>query len=314
MPAVAPPFSEERIRFSGHETFPFRSAWPKKVVDAVADDPMVFTRDDALVRLGVGKNMVRSMRHWALVMGLVEEDPLARDRGRTLRVTQLGQMLFGPEGWDPYLEDPATLWLLHIQLAQPSSGATTWSYAFNGYRGLELSRERLHAGIIRHVEGKVARIHPATLDRDIDVFIRCYVPRRSGATLVEDSFDCPLTELELLRPLADERTFRFVIGPKATLPVEMIGYAFLRFLQRSGIQGDTIAFDACLVDPGSPGRLCKLDEHSLLTAFERLADITDQAIAFDETAGLRQVYIRRDRQMLQPEALLESYYARVSGP
>ena len=47
--------------FSGHETFPFRYTWLKKGVDAVRDDPSVFTSDRATITLGVGKNMVRSI-------------------------------------------------------------------------------------------------------------------------------------------------------------------------------------------------------------------------------------------------------------
>ena len=59
--------------FSGHETFPFRYPWLKKGVDAVSDDPEVFLREDAIVTLGVGKNMVRSIRHWCLATGLIDQ-------------------------------------------------------------------------------------------------------------------------------------------------------------------------------------------------------------------------------------------------
>src|SRR5262245_51468894 len=100
--------------FSGHEAFAFRYSWPKNGIDAVLEDPAVFTKDSALVKLGVGKNMVRSIRHWCLTAGLIEPDAdIANNRGRRLRVTDLGVGLFGPGGVDPYLEDPATLWLLH---------------------------------------------------------------------------------------------------------------------------------------------------------------------------------------------------------
>lgn len=66
---------EEGIRptFGGHEKFVFRHGWLKKRVDAVRKEPLVFTRDEALAELGVGKNMVRSIRHWCLATGLVEE-------------------------------------------------------------------------------------------------------------------------------------------------------------------------------------------------------------------------------------------------
>src|SRR2546423_1123874 len=50
--------------FARHETFYPRSGWLKKGFDAASVDPMVFLRDDAPLRLGVGKNMARSIRYW----------------------------------------------------------------------------------------------------------------------------------------------------------------------------------------------------------------------------------------------------------
>jgi hypothetical protein len=313
MPAAKPLFFTERIGFSGHETFPFRTAWLKKAVDAVTVDPRVFTRDDAFVVLGVGKNMVRSIRHWALVTGVVAEDPAAADRGRTLRVSDLGHALFADDGWDPYLEDPASIWLIHAQLAHPASGATTWYYAFNEYVGLEFTRERLRDGIIRRFQPEAGRIHPPTVERDIDVFVRCYVPRRLDKVPVEDSFDCPLTELGLVRMLDDGRTFQFSVGPKPTLPVEVIGYALVRLMQRRAGRQGAIALDECLYEPLSPGQIFKLDENSLMMAIEALESLTGGAFVVDETAGLRQVYVRGDRDVLRAGALLEHYYARMTG-
>src|SRR5436190_1600641 len=96
--------------FSGHETFPFRYPWLKKGFDAVLVDGDVFLREDAITTLGVGKNMVRSIRHWCLAAGVLEEN---RESG--LRASALGKLVLADEGLDPYLEDPATLWLLHWQ-------------------------------------------------------------------------------------------------------------------------------------------------------------------------------------------------------
>src|SRR5437016_4741230 len=110
----------ERGSFSGHETFPFRFTWLRKAVEAVdgeTGDKQIFGREHAMVELGVGKNMVGSIRHWGTVCGLIEEDPTeANNRGRFLRPTTLGRRLFSDDGWDPYLEDPGTLWLLQWQI------------------------------------------------------------------------------------------------------------------------------------------------------------------------------------------------------
>ncbi len=108
--------------FSGHETFPFRYPWLKKGFDAVRQDASVFLRDDAITTPGVGKNMVRSIRHWCLAAGVVPEERPGRGPWRP---TNLGTRLLAEDGLDPYLEDPATLWLLHWQIASNRVRATT---------------------------------------------------------------------------------------------------------------------------------------------------------------------------------------------
>jgi hypothetical protein len=105
--------------FSGHETFPFRYPWLKKGFDAVREDPFVFLRDHAIITLGVGKNMVRSIRHWCLTAGVLAE---SRHGGGALQPTELGTLLLADEGLDPYLEDPATLWILHWQITSKRQG------------------------------------------------------------------------------------------------------------------------------------------------------------------------------------------------
>ena len=124
--------------FSGHETFPFRYPWLKKGFDAVRADPEVFGRDDAITTLGVGKNMVRSIRHWCLTAGVIAED---RPGARALRVTDLGTVLFADDGFDPYLEDPATLWLLHWQISSNRTRATTWFWTFSHFHEPEFTCE-----------------------------------------------------------------------------------------------------------------------------------------------------------------------------
>src|SRR5688500_9392284 len=77
--------------FTGHETFVFRHRWLTKAVAAVGADPTIFNRDDAIVRLGVGKNMVRSIRHWGLATGVLQEVP--KSRGGAVSVSELGAFL-----------------------------------------------------------------------------------------------------------------------------------------------------------------------------------------------------------------------------
>ena len=131
-----------RPQLSGHETFPIRYGWLKKAFDRVwntedqGDNREVFSGSDAIARFGVGKNMVSSMRHWAKATGMIEDAPGAN----RLTTTPLGHLVFGDPGLDPYMEHPATAWLLHWNLCSRSE-RTTWYWVFHHYSSVFFERE-----------------------------------------------------------------------------------------------------------------------------------------------------------------------------
>lgn len=284
----------DQYSFSGHDTFPFRYAWLKKGVDAVFTDPAVFAREDAITVLGVGKNMVRSIRHWCLAAGLIEET--AGSRGASLQVTTLGEKLFGESGFDPYLEDPATLWLLHWHIASNRNRATTWFWAFCHYHEPEFSREAFLQALLRWVPllgGK--SVADVSVRRDVDCFFRTYLPARNWrGKVMEESLDCPLVELGLLKSAPDGQTYSFARGDKDTIPDELVFYATIQFWDKFLAEGGNVLslYDVCR-QPGSPGQIFKLDDDSLAARFERIEAATQGAFVYDETAGLKQLYRRR---------------------
>jgi hypothetical protein len=290
--------------FSGHETFPFRYPWLKKGFDAVRQDSNAFLRDDAITTLGVGKNMVRSIRHWCLAAGVLEDD---RATGGT-RVTSLGKLLFADRGLDPFLEDPATLWILHWRIASNRSRATTWYWAFSFFHEPEFTRDALTSALHKWTQtlgGK--QVAPSSLKRDVDCFLRTYVAsRHSRSEFTEDSLDCPLIELGLITQSADSQMFRFRRGPQQGLPDGILIYAILAFWELFSPQSETLALNDLVRNPGSPGSLFKIDESSLAERLERVESLTDGALSYGETAGLRQLYRRKP---LEPNELLSEAFA-----
>lgn len=278
------------LSFAGHETFPFRYAWLKKGVDRVADDGTLFRRDDAMTRLGVGKNMVRSIRHWCLAAGVIEEvaGKSSRPSG-CFRVSAFGKALFGARGLDPYLEDPATLWLLHWQVVTNGQRCTTWFWAFSHFHEPEFTREALYSALLAWAQAAGAkRLAASSLRRDVDCFLRTYVPARQTKNLVlEDTLDCPLVELGLLRPAADRQTFRFARGGQPHLPDGILFYAVLDFWDRFASGVKTLSLRDLARQPGSPGQVFKIDEGALAERCGRLERWTDGALSYDETADLR---------------------------
>ena len=62
---------EKAYRISGHETFSCRYTWLPKAVRGLRENPRLFSDEArAMVDLGVGKNMVRSIRFWSQVAGV----------------------------------------------------------------------------------------------------------------------------------------------------------------------------------------------------------------------------------------------------
>ena len=299
--------------FSGHETFVFRYTWLKKAVDAVRNEPRVFGRDDAIVTLGVGKNMVRSIRHWGLATGVLVEEP--KSRGTAMQVSQFGEFLFGTcdsPGVDPFLEDPNTLWLLHWFLISNSERSTTWQWAFNRFPSNEFTRE----GLLQSVEDEIRRLNlplpsESTLKRDIEVFVRTYLSGRGNrTTAIEESLDCPLTELNLLEEMSGTSLLKIRRGPKSTLGDRVFAFCLLQFWDRIAPATKTLGFSEIAYSQNSPGTVFKLDENSLIERLERLSVATNGALSYTETAGLKQVY--RQQEALDGLTWLSTHYEETN--
>ena len=293
-----------KSQFSGHETFPLRYGWLKKAFDAVRalegdpDNKNVFLGDDAIARFGVGKNMVSSMRHWSVVTGIIEE----ASEANSLKPTALGHLLFDePSGLDPFMEHASTLWLLHWRLCgHPDK--TTWFWVFNHYPNQTFERERLVEGLQKlAVECGWSRVSPATIKRDVECFVRTYASRFSRATNShEDSFESPLTELPLIKAIGKRDGFQFVRGSRPSLGDAVFLYALLDFWGRFS-KANTMSFETVCYEPGSPGRVFLLDENELTDRLMRIEEISQGALRWSETAGLKQVI--REGDMTLDEAL-----------
>ena len=292
--------------FSGHQTFPFRYTWLKKGVDAVTEDLTVFSSEDASVTLGVGKNMVSSIRHWCSVAGLIRTDTYERGR---LVPTPLGKAIFDDkDGFDPYLDDPATLWLIHWQISTNINQATAWYWAFNILRENQFTLTTFKKELYEWTRQQKESMRPVsdnTLQRDVNCFIRTYCQSRHTAAIVEESFDCPLVELNLIAELPNGDGYEFQRGEKETLPIEIVVATLVAFWDASFSERDAMPFRDLMYAPLSPGRIFRLDENTMTLYLERLEYLTDGALRYDETADLKQVYRSGN---LNPMELLENYY------
>jgi len=113
-----------KFTFSGHDSFHCRQLWLKKGFDFV-EERRNFNDENAVIQLGVGKNMVSSIRFWLKAFNIIDQKE---------NVTDFGKRLFDDEnGYDPFLEDEASLWLLHYQLVKTGL-VSIYSLVFDEFR------------------------------------------------------------------------------------------------------------------------------------------------------------------------------------
>ncbi|MER9519369.1 DUF4007 family protein [Mesorhizobium sp. M0614] len=278
----------QTFRFSGHESFACRYAWLPKAYRAISKNPAIFfDEEQAMVELGVGKNMVRSLRFWVDVMGVASP---TGDKQHQL--TDFGHAVFAADGLDPYLEDARTLWLLHWNTSSKSSPALfAWHYLIGQWPYPEFTRtEALQA--FKRQSAKLGHKHSdVTLSQHLDVFIHTYHATTGGKISVEDSLDGPLVPLNLLMPTGERRVeggrwetvFSFRREAKPEITQGLFEYCVLDFWDRSSPDENTLGLRSVASAPGSPGQVFKLNEEDVRGRLEDLSS-NGRGIAYQPSA------------------------------
>jgi hypothetical protein len=281
-------FSTPSLQFSGHETFPLRQLWLRKAFDSIekaapSAPRSIFSDEESIARFGVGRNMVTSIRHWSLACGFMDEG----DGGYT--PTGLARKLLSKDGYDPYLESPATVWLIHWKLAGIGAKSTTWWFLFNCVVQQTFDKDSLFRALKSYTGSVGHKLSDSTLTRDIDVCLASYLPKTANGSSKEDAAEPVLAELPLLQQhLGMKGSFSFRRGPKPTLPDALFIYSLVEFWERSN-SSSVLSFEKISHDYGSPGRVFKLDEYTIGEKLVALEHSTKGMLRWTDTAGIRQV-------------------------
>ncbi|UYB40874.1 DUF4007 family protein [Streptomyces sp. Je 1-4] len=312
------------LSFGRHETFAPRFGWLHKAYTRVKDDSEIFHREDAPVRLGVGKNMVYSMRYWSKAFKLTQEHEHEEPsyRAHVASPTWRARWLLDEEGADPYLEDTGSLWLLHWWLLssepQAKCWVPSWYVMFNLAHRSRVTSTEMASVITRHVRENFEEGDwpaPESIGRDAECLIKMYALDQEFNPLSPGSFEdlllSPFRELRLLEGQGKgrNRTWRFTSGSRSNLPAPVLAYACLDYASRSSSQAGSISIARLAEDPGSPGRAFRMREPELTKALEPLIN---EHPDLQIISALGQRSLRFD---VAPQALawnvLDEHYGRV---
>ena len=251
-----------RAVFAGHQTFHPRFGWLKKGLDAVSADPDIFSRPDAPVILGVGKNMVEAIRFWGQAFKVITtEGKTPNSRAVRYAPTKFGSALLGDGGLDPYLEDSTSLWLLHWMLTSPVSGAPAWLLFINEFTPVEFSDEMLFDFLKEKIDASMWKSpSPSSLMKDVDALLRMYTRRNAkGRQTIDDLLDSPFRDLGLILESATRPShYRINGNAKPTLSGAAVMLAALDYMAMFDPEAKTISFTRLAYENNSPGKVFRI--------------------------------------------------------
>lgn len=285
-------FEKVKPAFNHHGGYPPRLFWLKKGFD-FANNNGDFNDAKATSKLGVGRSQVNAIRYWCHAFKILEND----------QPTELGVKLLSNNGYDPYLENPNSLWLLHWNLLKATCTAPTWYYTFTKFNKPQFCLEDLTVELGKYRDKIAPSIADSSLERDVSCLIRMYVENKNKPEIREDY--CLFNSLRLIKSADNGNLFLFNFGTKYNLADEIIAVCCLEYAHLQGT-ARTIALSTLLYGEGSLGMVFKLTLQSLADALENVT-LTNNNLAFSEQAGLLQFSFDGEPQEIANK-LLANYY------
>lgn len=294
---------DQILHFSGHESFICKQSWLKKIFDyAYAQNS--FNDENSVVYLGVGKNMVASLRYWGKAFGVLEE--------KSDTPSDISKYLFSKTGKDIYLEDFATVWLLHYYLVKTNRFSAS-TLVFNEFRKerIEFTKDQLSNFLHRKAKEYSSNTdNENTIERDANVFIRMYSkPQRGENFEIEDDFTGILIDLDLIkrfkqRGLDGKLTewYKIESEDRVDLPYQIVLYAILDKYDGQ----KSITFRELLTGQCSPGVVFALNAEGLYNKLQQISGAYKQII-YTETAGNQ---VLQFKESFNKYDILNDYYSK----
>lgn len=286
-----------RYRFSGHQTFPLRVAWLPKVIRELAAgaDPLS-NLDEGITRLGLGKNMVEALRCW------LEAFQVGKRIDDRWQLSPVASAIFAPDdGYDPYLEDVGTCWMLHWLISTNTAAPFfAWECLFNRWNAHEFSASSVLEAFRRESDSTIAPASDVTLKQHWEVFIHSYKPPRGHRG--EDHLDSALSVLGIIREAGErqgpagkwETVYSFDTGFRTGISQQLFTFFLHDWWNRSIPHESTAQISDVVAGPNAPGRLLKMQEIEIVERLEEIAKQKRPDFQIVESMNMRRIERLRD--------------------
>lgn len=313
------------MKYRGHETFSIRKNWLAKGMEAVHENPGIFTDKSfaPMEELGIGRNMVVSLRYWMKAVGLTKEEKGEKSKKTETSFTPLGKIIYKH---DQFVEEAGTLWLLQNELATNRENATSWYFFFNEFNFTEFTKDDFVTALQNFDRMNGGSTALSSFDSDFECIVNTYVSRFKNAAEIdpEDNIESPFAELGLVDSIGSgKKLYRKVIPPKQNIPPLIFLASLYRMCAKSkddGANHEYKNFEIPLSDiqnrKNSAGKVFNLDVITLMDILSELETLNLLKVV--RTAGLDVVRLLPWKDFEQDsgknsayESCIEKYYGEL---
>lgn len=286
------------MKIRAHETFNLRKGWLRKGVKNILNDPTLFTNKNInpCNQLGIGTNMVKSLRYWLIATGITEE---AIDKGKHIqKLTKLGELI---NNYDKYFEEDGTQWLIQYKLATNKENATAWYWFFNEFNVQEFDKELFVKELDDYLEAEEFSCSAKMITDEYACLLNTYYSKNKEED-PEETNSCPLTSLKLIIK-SEGSVYRKNVPARDSIP-PLIALAVIVAENKS----NEINISELIDKPNSISKIFNLDRSTLFYILEALVKM--DMITMPRTAGLDVV---RFNEVYTFDGLVEKYYKSLNG-
>lgn len=265
-----------KVKMKRHESFSIREGWLAKGLIAVKEDSKVFSASDATDVLGIGTNMVKSLKYWMTATCLIKEE------NKKMVLTELGNLI---DKYDPYLEDIFSWWLIHLNLILNLEDSYVYNLFFNKCTMKTFSKRDVFEHISNNLRNNKLEFNENILQDEVNMIIKTYSIDEKVDN-PENNFICPLSELNLIKKI-DVNTYERMKTEYRNLNYLIIYYLLIKLSEDK----DYISIDELLKMDNSPAKLLNLDKNLINEYLDEMK--RNDLIIVNRTAGLNMIYFNK---------------------
>lgn len=269
---------KKNLPLKRHETFSIREGWLEKAINIFNDNPTCFSKDNGPRSLGIGTNMVKSLRYWCTASKLISFNP---HKGN--KFNELGEFLLEK---DRYLEELNSWWLIHLYLVTNFNDAPVLNTFFN----LEINKfdkEQLSNMIKNKLENDYEIGAESSLESDVSIALKSYFS--NDCSNPENNLDCPLSKLNLLE-MIDRKTYIKKQPKYNSIDYRVIYCCIVNFVYND-INNNSFNLEDLYEKNNNPLRIFNISKSSLYQYLDEMRK--NGLINLIKTAGLNTVTIKK---------------------